>query len=71
MALKILEEDSFLGKKISKLEDLMKEEGLSIQGHQLTISFTEENSPDPTFEFHIGRDSNVFPRDIDEPFWKD
>jgi len=61
MSRKILKEDSPLGKQIQEIEELMDKYGITIDGDNLMLLVNNKT-------FRIGRDSNRFPRFVDEPF---
>jgi len=58
---KVIKEDSSIGRKILEIESLMDKYGIIIEGNNLILNVEGK-------EFKIGRDSDRFPRYIDEPF---
>jgi len=60
--MKILKQDSETMHSIEEIECIMKKAGISI------ISYSELYLEIDGNEFRIGKDSNTFPRMLDEPF---
>lgn len=61
---RVIREDSELNRRICEVEDLMHKYGIQIDGAYMKLSVNGQT-------YNIGRDSCEFPRQIDEPFWRD
>jgi hypothetical protein len=60
--MKRLKEDSPLAQMILKIEKIMDENEIQITGNNLRLVYQGT-------EFRIGRDSDTFPRFVEEPFY--
>lgn len=64
MALHMVDENSIEFKTILKIEEDLREVGIKITGAHLRLEIKGK-------KYRIGKDSDIFPREIDEPFWRD
>jgi hypothetical protein len=58
-----LNEESETYKKVLEIETLMNQHEITITGNNLKLIVNNK-------EYNIGRDSDCFPRFLDEPFWR-
>ena len=66
---KVIKEESVLAQHIQEVEQLMDKYHLKINGAHMTMEVCDEDGKNP-ISFNIGRDSDCFPRMLDEPFWR-